>query len=76
MIQFFVIFTQFEKSIRVIMSILEKDGVKASVYHDWSSIVDFKSQNKKVIILSSAQPTFRTGFEFHIEYYYDGAIAW
>lgn len=51
----YVIFTQFEKSIRVLMSILEKEGIKASVYHDWSSIVNFKKDNKKVIILSSAQ---------------------
>jgi SNF2 family DNA or RNA helicase len=51
----FVIFTQFENSIRSINAILANEGVECCVYKDWVDIVDFREKCKKVIILSSAQ---------------------
>jgi SNF2 family DNA or RNA helicase len=54
----FVIFTQFESSIRYMVSILNKEGVTSSVYTNWFSIKDFKENSKKAIILSSVnQPS-------------------
>ncbi len=50
----FAIFTQFGPSITVMQKLLNQAGISCSIYNNIDDILDFKKNNKKALILSSA----------------------
>ena len=54
----FIIFTQFDRNIKSLSAVLNREGISNVIYQDIGNIIDFRDNHKRVIILSSVnQPS-------------------